>query len=132
MPSGGAKLLSDTEYHRAILISHNRRDPAALNAVYALVGALRREVDPDTGKPFSEHCHMDSRRVELWIDNEQLANRPGDSWGIPILRAMRYGLATVFFVGNAFCGSDNCTDEVQHATMMGFKKIPVFLEWPCS
>eukprot|EP01044_Picomonas_judraskeda_P014972 COSAG03_NODE_2449_length_2748_cov_14.372971_3_plen_246_part_00 len=126
---GGATVLAHGEYHRAVLVSHSRRDPAALNVTYALVSALRRELDPDTGRKFSEHCHQDSQRVELWLDNEQLADKGGEGWQRPITRAMRHGVATIFFLGNAFCGSEPCVKELQHAEAKGFRKIPVFLEW---
>ena len=72
-PAGGPRILENREYHRSLLVSHNRRDPASLNLTYALVGGMRTGVDPDTGQPFAKHCHKDSRRVELWLDKEQLA-----------------------------------------------------------
>ena len=72
-PEGGPRILENREYNRSILVSHNRRDPATLNLTYALVGGLRTGTDPGTGQPFSRHCHKDSRRVELWLDKEQLA-----------------------------------------------------------
>jgi hypothetical protein len=97
-----------------VLISHCRRDPATLNATYALISALRVGRDA-SGLPFSRHCHMDSRRVELWTDSEQLAEQGGQDWNEPILRAMREGVSTVFFVGNAFAGSTNCVREVNWA-----------------
>ena len=118
-PRGGPIVLQDDEYCRSILISHNRRDPAALNLTYALVDGLRRGVDPETRQPFSIHCHKDSRRVELWLDKEQLAERGGNDWNEPILRSMREGVATVFCLGNAFCGSANCVREVKWAVRQG-------------
>jgi hypothetical protein len=42
---------------------------------------------------------------------------------------MRQGVATIFFLGNAFCGSANCVREVNFAVRNGFVTIPVFLEW---
>ena len=44
---------------------------------------------------------------------------------------MREGVATVFCLGNAFCGSANCVREVKWAVRQGFATIPVFLEWLC-
>eukprot|EP01046_Picozoa_sp_COSAG06_P004641 COSAG06_NODE_197_length_20471_cov_11.067053_7_plen_1228_part_00 len=125
---GAPRVLQDNEYHRAVLISHCRRDPAALNATYALISALRAGRDDASGAPFSRHCHSDSRRVELWTDKEQLATRGGQPWNPPILKAMREGVGTVFFFGNAFAGSRNCTKEVTHAALHGFTAIPVWLE----
>eukprot|EP01048_Picozoa_sp_COSAG05_P010357 COSAG05_NODE_906_length_6646_cov_15.962426_2_plen_446_part_00 len=130
---GGHKVLADNEYHRAVLVSHNRRDPAALNLVYTIVWALRTARDPGTQMPFSKHCHKDSRRVELWLDKEQLAERGGSDWNEPILRAMREGIATVFCVGNAFCGSNNCVKEVSFAAHKRFAPLlPVFIERLCN
>jgi serine/threonine protein kinase len=127
----GIRVLPEDEYHRAVLISHSRRDPAALNAVYALISALRAHTDPSTGQPFSRHCHRDSRRVELWCDKEQLADKGGHEWGKPILRALRKGVAAIFFVGNAFCSSEPCRKELAFATSKGQIRIPVFLQWLC-
>jgi hypothetical protein len=73
-PDGAPRVLENHEHHRAVLISHSRRDPAALNATYALISALRVGQDA-LGVPFSRHCHVDSRRVELWTDKEQLAEK---------------------------------------------------------
>ena len=129
---GGPAILGNHELHRAILVSHSRRDPAALNLTYAVVDGLRTGMDPETGQPFSKHCHKDSRRVELWLDKEQLSQSGGDDWTEPILRAMRDGVVTVFCLGNAFCGSKECRTEVQYAVRKGFAAIPVFLEWPCK
>ena len=42
----------DQEGHHAVFISHSRRDPAALNAAYAIIDAWRRGIDPVTGEPF--------------------------------------------------------------------------------
>jgi hypothetical protein len=131
-PDGAPRVLEDHEYHRAVLISHCRRDPATLNATYALISALRVGRDA-SGLPFSRHCHMDSRRVELWTDSEQLAEQGGQDWNEPILRAMREGVSTIFFVGNAFAGSTNCVREVNWAVRkFKHKALPVFLEWFCD
>ena len=128
---GSPRVLAESEYHRAVLISHNRRDPAALNATYALIAALRGECD-ERGQPFSRHCHKQSRRVELWTDKEQLAEKGGQDWNKPILRAMREGVTSVFFLSNAFAGSANCAREVHHAAMKGLRRLPVWLEWLCA
>ena len=132
VPASGYKILDLEEYHRAILVSHNRRDPAALNATYAMLWALRLGLDPETGAPFSRHCHKDSRRVELWSDKEQLAERGGEDWNKPILRAMTKGVTTVVFLGNAFCGSGECAKEAIFAVRERFTPIPVWLEWFAS
>ena len=69
---GSPRVLAESEYHRAVLISHNRRDPAALNATYALISALRGEcdesgrvrepIDPrDPGVPSREGCRVGDR-----------------------------------------------------------------------
>jgi hypothetical protein len=57
------------------------------------------------------------------------SQRGGQDWNEPILRSMRQGVATIFFLGNAFCGSANCVREVNFAVRNGFVTIPVFLEW---
>ena len=126
--SGAPRILEPSEYHRAVLVSHSRRDPAALNATYAMIWALRLGTDPDTGAPFSNHCHKSSRRVELWTDKEQLAERGGEDWNKPILRAMAKGVATVVFLSNAFCGSGECCNEALFAVRKHHAPIPVWLE----
>jgi hypothetical protein len=130
-----ARILPAAEYSRALLVSHNRRDPAALNATYAMVHALRGQRDPETGRPFSRHCFVGgdgaartAATVELWTDKEQLATSAGADWQEPIVRAMLEGVATVVFVGNAFCGSDPCLDELRFCVGQGVQAIPVFLE----
>lgn len=128
---GSPRVLKDREYHRAVLISHSRRDPPALNLTYALMHALRAECD-DTGVPFSRHCHKSTRTVELWADKEQLSEKGGEDWNRPILQAMREGVATIFFLGNAFCGSKACAREATWAARHGFTAVPVFLEWFCE
>ena len=55
------------------------------------------------------------------MDKGQLETQGGRDWNSPILQAMRQGVATVFFLGNAFCGSKNCTKEVTWAVRKGFK-----------
>eukprot|EP01047_Picozoa_sp_COSAG01_P063661 COSAG01_NODE_8287_length_2842_cov_5.149471_1_plen_888_part_10 len=130
---GGPTILGTHEVHQAILLSHNRRDPATLNLTYAVVdGLLRTRLDPETGRPYSKHCHKDSRRLELWLDKEQLSKSGGDDWAKPILRAMRDGAVTVLCLGNAFCGSKEYQTEVQYVIRNGFAVTPVFLEWLCK
>ena len=129
------RILRPDEYSRALLISHNRRDPAALNATYALVRALRHQLDPVTGLPFCPRCYVGpdgSARTdatyELWTDKEQLAESAGADWQEPIIRAMLAGVATIFFLGNAFRGSTPCQEELRFAVQQGLPLIPVFLE----
>ena len=120
------------EYSRALLISHNRRDPAALNATYAMVRALRHQRDPETGEPFCARCCIGAdgsartnATYELWTDKEQLAESAGGDWQEPIIRAMLKGVATLFFLGNAFCGSGPCVEELRFAVQKGLPLIPV-------
>ena len=44
------------------------------------------------------------------------------------LRAMRAGVATLFFMSNAYCGSDPCMKELTFCTIKGWKSVPVFVE----
>eukprot|EP01047_Picozoa_sp_COSAG01_P086475 COSAG01_NODE_19463_length_1008_cov_1.267327_1_plen_249_part_01 len=96
----GPTILGTHELHRAILLSNNCRGPATLNLTCAMVdGLLRTTLDPETGRPYSKHCHKDSRRVELWLDKEQLSKSGGDDWTKPILWTLRDGVVTVFCIG---------------------------------
>eukprot|EP01051_Picozoa_sp_SAG22_P012540 SAG22_NODE_1313_length_4774_cov_31.746310_5_plen_331_part_00 len=129
------RILKPAEYSRALLISHNRRDPAALNATYAIVRALRHELSLKTGQPFSRHCYIGpdgtertTRTCELWTDKEQLAESGGADWQEPIIRAAVKGVATIFFLGNAFCGSGPCMEELRFVTQQRLPAIPVLLE----
>ena len=126
----GSAPLKEAEYHRAVLVSYSRRDPAALNAAHALVAALRGECDPATGQPFSKHCHADSRRVELWLEQEQLAARGGSGGGGGQLvrRAMKEGVAVVPMLGNAFCASADCVRQLELTACHGYATLPVCLE----
>ena len=134
-PLPKARILKPDEYSKALLISHNRRDPAALNATYAFVRALRHQLDPETSLPFCPYCYVgpDGRArtpatYELWADKEQLAGSAGADWQEPIVRAMMDGVATIVFIGNAFCGSHPCLDELRFADQERLPLIPVFLE----
>ena len=129
------RILKQDEYSRALLISHNRRDPAALNATYIIVRAIRHQLDPATGLPFCARCYIGAdgsartdETYELWTDKEQLAESAGADWQEPIIRAMLKGVATIFFLGNAFRGSTSCLDELRFTVRQNLPLIPVFLE----
>ena len=124
------RVLPTEEYDKALLISHCRRDPAALNVTYAFILALRCERGPD-GNPFSRHCHVDNRTVELWTDKEQLASKGGEDWQIPIIRAILHGISTVCFIGNAYCASGPCQDELRVCVSNRKHIIPFFIERLC-
>ena len=109
-------------WYGKVLVSHATEPPAALNAAHAIVNALRDHKDPATGKPFSTHCHADSRIVDLWLEAS-----PDDA-----VSALGEGPCAIFLIGNAFCSSDRCTRELLHATLKGTASIPVILERPCS
>ena len=115
---GGRPPSVDDTWHRKVLVSHATERPAALNATHAIVEALRQQCDPATGKPFSAHCHADSRVVDLWLEPA----------GGGAVRAVREGVCAVFFLSDAFCASPRCTRELQHATLKGRASIPVFFE----
>lgn len=110
------------QWDRKVLVSHATEHPAALNAAHAIVDALRQHKDPSTGKPFSTHCHADSRTVDLWLDCT-----PEHA-----MKALGEGPCAIFLVGNAFCASRTCAHELLHATLKGTATIPLILEQPCS
>ena len=98
------------------------------------VRAMRRGKGPKTGLPFSRHMKPLRRAdgsartdatYELWTDKEQLAESAGGDWQEPIIRAMLKGVATLFFLGNAFRGSDPCVGELRFAVQQGLPLIPV-------
>jgi len=125
-PSGG-RILTKKEFHKAVFVSHSRRDAGPLNATYAVLQALRSKTMPD-GSAFSTACHEASRVVELWTDKEQMAESGGDNWSEILALAQARSLINVFFLGNAYCGSRECRKEIQFADMKRFRMVPVFLE----
>lgn len=93
-----------------IFVSYSRRCPAALNATLALVSALRTECAPD-GQPYCSA--VQSGRVTLWLDKEQMLSAPGENWASVLAQAQKLAVLNCFFLSNAFAGSDECMKELQ-------------------
>ena len=120
------EFLTGTELSRAAFVSHSRRDAGALNAVYAMVGALRLVLKAD-GAPYSQACFTGD--VVLWLDKEQMARSGGADWSRILADVQNRAMATLFFLSNAYCGSEECLKELQYADMKKFKhRVPIFLE----
>ena len=114
----------NNDLRRAIFVSHSRRDPAALNAVYALLEALRSEKGPN-GTPISRA--VSSNSVFLWVDKDQMSMYPGASWATMITKAQHDALSNFFFLSNAFCGSEECMQELEYV-ITSFSLL-LFMSW---
>ncbi|KAK3235747.1 hypothetical protein CYMTET_54068 [Cymbomonas tetramitiformis] len=124
-PPGGFIQLPRSELGRGIFVSHSRRDPAPLNAVYALVHALRFDRKAD-GEPMCRAVH--SGAYELWIDKEQMEKAAGEKWEEILREAQKKCALTLVFLGNAYCASEQCTLELEFSLFKNRKVVPVFLE----
>ena len=112
----------DNEGRHAIFVSHSRRDPAALNAAYALIDAWRRGKDPDTGLPFcaSTYTCDGNNTVVLWLDKEQMSESGGDDWGTILTQAQKVATLAVFMLGNGYVSSAECVKEFKFGDMKKF------------
>eukprot|EP01047_Picozoa_sp_COSAG01_P139343 COSAG01_NODE_70124_length_259_cov_0.975000_1_plen_86_part_11 len=62
------------------------------------------------------------------MDTEQMAESGGSDWSQKLTEAQLRAVLSVFFLSNAYCGSDECLKELQYADMKKFVRVPVFLE----
>ena len=68
--------LKTAEAGHAVFVSHSRRDPAALNLAYAIVGAWRHGTD-EHGNPFCAAAQLPNNTVCIWLDKEQMQESGG-------------------------------------------------------
>jgi hypothetical protein len=105
--------MTEAMLQRTVFISHSRRDPAALNAVHAIIHSLRSETRAD-GTPICRAVYL--KAASLWLDTEQLAEVPGSNWSAMLARVQKQSMMNCFFLCNAFCGSDECMKELECAS----------------
>ena len=130
----------ETEGKHAVFISHSRRDPAALNMAYAIVKAWRWGTEQDSNrsgydKPFCDAAYLPGQKntVVLWLDKEQMEEAGGADWRLILTQAQKKANLSIYFLGNAYAGSDECLQEFQWAVMEKLKFVPVLLEtWVAS
>eukprot|EP01043_Picozoa_sp_COSAG02_P085458 COSAG02_NODE_23099_length_730_cov_1.077655_1_plen_207_part_10 len=58
-----------------------------------------------------------------------MAQSGGEDWARVLTEAQIRATLSIFFLSNAYCGSDECLKELQFADVEKFERIPVFLEW---
>eukprot|EP01051_Picozoa_sp_SAG22_P001216 SAG22_NODE_45_length_24718_cov_12.462448_19_plen_820_part_01 len=137
-----------TEVQHAVFVSHSRRDPAALNVAYAIVGAWRHGIDESTGEPFCAAALLPpapaggdggapasaggGNKVCLWLDKEQMQESGGNDWNLILTKAQLRSLLSVYMLGNAYIGSAECMKEFQFGDMKQKTFIPIFLERFCQ
>lgn len=124
-PQGTVRILDTSELQNAIFVSYSRRHAGALNATNVIVNALRWKLRAG-GSPYSRACH--SGALVPWMDKEQMAQSGGEDWARVLTQAQIRARLSVFFLSNAYCGSDECLKELQFADVKKFERIPVFLE----
>ena len=72
---------------------------------------------------------FDLGKLVPWMDKEQMAQSGGEDWARVLTEAQIRASLSVFFLSNAYCGSDECLKELQFADVEKFERILVFLEW---
>eukprot|EP01046_Picozoa_sp_COSAG06_P004191 COSAG06_NODE_173_length_21283_cov_14.116220_3_plen_2197_part_00 len=130
-PQSSVQVLPTDELHSAVFISYSRRDPGAMNAVNVIVNLLRWKLRED-GTPYSRACHSSAGATPVlvpWMDKEQMAESGGTDWNFVLAEAQIRAALSVFFLSNAYCGSEECLKELQYADLKKFERVPVFLEW---
>ena len=62
------------------------------------------------------------------MDKEQMAESGGDDWSRILAKAQTRAFYSVFFLSNAYCGSEECLKELQYSDIKKFDRVPCFLE----
>jgi hypothetical protein len=118
-------VLTREDLRRAVFVSYSRRHAGALNLANIFVNCLRWHERAD-GTPYSRACR--DGLVVPWMDKEQMAESGGDDWSRILAKAQTRAFYSVFFLSNAYCGSEECLKELQYSDMKKFDRVPCFLE----
>eukprot|EP01048_Picozoa_sp_COSAG05_P002469 COSAG05_NODE_102_length_19076_cov_21.766612_1_plen_1053_part_10 len=124
--SAKIEFLTGAALKRAAFVSYSRRHAGALNATNIMVTALRTRRKEADGIPFSQACYC--KDIVLWMDKEQMGQEGGGDWSRILARAQKRSFVNLFFLSNAYSGSDECLKELQFADMKKMPRIPIFLE----
>jgi len=122
---GTVPVLAGEDLRRAVFVSYSRRHAGALNLANVFVNCLRWHERPD-GTPYSRACR--DGLVVPWMDKEQMAESGGADWSRILAEAQTRAFFSVFFLSNAYCGSEECLKELQYSDMKKFARVPCFLE----
>ena len=122
---GTVPVLTREDLRRAVFVSYSRRHAGALNLANIFVNCLRWHERAD-GTPYSRACR--DGLVVPWMDKEQMAESGGADWSRILAEAQTRAFFSVFFLSNAYCGSEECLKELQYSDMKKFDRVPCFLE----
>ena len=114
-------ILKGEDLRKAVFVSYSRRHAGALNLVTLMVNGLRAMNKPD-GMPYSHACRLGI--LVPWLDKEQMAQSGGSDWSRILASVQTRAALSVFFLSNAYCGSEECLKELQYADMKKHARVP--------